>query len=115
MKAGRFRHRITFQKPGVTKDPRLGTAVKGGWANYAENIPAEVQDILPSRSERVDQTINIARRPARIRLRRRSDITPDMRIIFGTRVLHIVAGPADLDRIDMELMAEEYTSGEATA
>ena len=115
MKVGKLNRRITFQKPGAGKDPRLGTAKAGAWTNYV-TVAAEVQDVLPSRSERLDDTINIARRPTRIRTRFREDITSDMRIIYGERVLQIVSGPAELGRRDgLELIAEEYTSGKATA
>jgi SPP1 family predicted phage head-tail adaptor len=112
---GTLDKRITLQKPSATRDARLGTVKAGGWIDY-KTLWAEVRDVLPSRAERLDDTINIARRPVRIRLRYRTDITSDMRILYGTRVLQIVAGPAELGRRDgLELMAEEYSSGEETA
>lgn len=39
----------------------------------------------------------------------REDVTPDMRFVFGARVMQIVAGPAELGfREGLEFMAEEY-------
>ncbi len=114
--AGDLDKEITFQKRSQTKDPRTGTVIKGGgWTNYV-TVRAQMQDVLPSRSERVAETLNIARRPVRVRIYYRDDIDSDMRILYGSRVLHIVAGPAELGRRDgLELMAEEYTSGDQTA
>ncbi|SEQ60411.1 Phage head-tail joining protein [Sphingobium sp. YR768] len=48
-------------------------------------------------------------RPARVRMRFREDITPDMRFIFGSRIMQIVSGPAELGRREaLEFMVEEY-------
>ena len=113
--AGSLDRRITFQSRGASKDPRLGTDRAGGWSDHA-TVWAQVRDVLPSRAERLDESINIARRPARIRLRYRSDITSDMRIIHGNRVMQIVAGPVEIGRREgLELMAEEFSSGRETA
>ena len=84
---------------------------------------AQVLDWLPSRGERLAEGLTIATRPARIRMRWRGDISPDMRIVIGSldladdprpadrRYLQIVAGPAKLGTRDMEMMAAEYSSG----
>lgn len=113
--AGRLDRRITFQARGAATDARLGTRKAGGWGDHV-TVWAEVQDVLPSRAERLDESINIARRPARIRIRYRRDITSDMRIVYGERILQIVAGPVEIGRRDgLELMAEEFSSGRETA
>lgn len=78
-------------------------------------VRANVQDTLPSRAERMADVVNIAARPARIRCRFRDDITADMRIIYGSRTMEIVSGPAELGRREgLELMAQDYsTAGNA--
>lgn len=71
------------------------------WVNY--------QDMLPSRGEKLAEGINVAARPARIRMLFRSDITPDMRFVVDGRPMQIVAGPAELGRREgLEFMVEEY-------
>jgi len=113
--ASRLNRRITFQARGNPTDTRLNTRRAGQWTDHA-SVAAEVQDVLPSRAERLDDSINIGRRPARIRIRYRTDITGDMRIIYGPRVMQIVSGPVEIGvREGLELMAEEFSSGSETA
>ena len=77
------------------------------WAE-GDTIWAQVQDMLPSRGERIADGINVASRPARVRVRYRDDITADMRIRYGERVLEIVGEVAELGRREgLEFMAEE--------
>mgnify|MGYP006170039175 CR=1 FL=1 len=65
--------------------------------------------------ERMAEQIQIARRPARIRIRYLAGITPDMRVIIAGRVYQIIAGPSMLGRREaIELMVEEHSS-EGTA
>ncbi len=123
---GEFDQRITFQRRGGERDPALGTIKAAGWTKH-DTVWAQVRDVLPSRAERLDETINVQRRPARIRMRYRADITGEMRIIHwqgderaalgpGDRVMQIVSGPAELGRRQyLELMAEEHSSAEEVA
>lgn len=85
---------------------------------------AEIQDVLPSRGEKLADGINIATRPARLRMGYRDDVTSDMRILLLRwkdgqwvvgRTLQIVAGPAEIGRRSgIELMVEDYsTAGNA--
>jgi head-tail adaptor len=68
-----------------------------------------VTDALPSRGEKLAEGINLAARPARVRMRFREDVTPDMRFVMGDRIMQIVAGPAELGRREgLEFMVEEY-------
>jgi head-tail adaptor len=74
-------------------------------------VRANIEDVLPSRAERMLDVVNIASRPARIRLRYRDDITADMRIIYGARMMQIVSGPAEIGRREgLELMAQDYST-----
>lgn len=65
----------------------------------AEKFPAEVQDVMPSRVEGVNQGLVLARNQTRVRMRWRSDLTPAMRITVhgeADRVLQIIGGPAEI-------------------
>lgn len=107
IRSGRLRDRITFQRP-VADDSADG-AGSGSWEAVATNVPAEVQDLRPSRDERMNDGLTTASRRSRIVLRHRADITPDMRVLFGSRVMQIIGGPAVLgNRVGLEIMAEEY-------
>jgi SPP1 family predicted phage head-tail adaptor len=106
---------ITFQERTGTQDSGTG-AWTYEWADLGADPDewAEVQDILPSRAEDVADSINIQRRPCRIRTLFRDDITSAMRVTFEGRTLQIIAGPAELGRRDgLEMICEELsTQGE---
>ena len=85
-------------------------AGKGAWEKVAE-VYAEVQDILPSRGEKLEGGINLAHRPARVRMRYREDVTTDMRLVMGARIMQIVAGPAEIGRRELvEFRVEDFAS-----
>jgi SPP1 family predicted phage head-tail adaptor len=102
--------RITIERP--VADNSFDGAGSGTWEPVA-TVWANVQDALPSRAERLADGLNIASRPARIRIRFRTDITPAMRFVLGDRIMQITAGPAEIgNREGVEFMAENYsTSG----
>ncbi len=127
MKKGPQRDRIRFERP-VSDDAADG-AGSGQWQLVCE-MWANVQDMLPSRGERLAEGINVAARPARIRCAYRDGITSDMRILVGRnmkgedgepvwrtdRTMQIVSGPARLGRREgLEIMAEEYSHAGSTA
>lgn len=100
--------RIVIERP-VPKRGVMG-AGSGDW-ELVDKVWANVQDVLPSRSERLADGINIATRPARVRIRYREDVTPDMRFVLGSRVMQITAGPAEIGQRDrIEFMVENYSS-----
>ena len=108
--AGTLDRRITIQQRTVTEDPVYGTPVET-WGDLA-TVWANVQDVLPSRSETIAEGLSVARRPCRIRIRYRSDVTSDMRVKYGSRMLRIITMPAEIGRRDgLEFMAEELTTG----
>lgn len=108
MNIGKLDRRIRIERP--IPDTSLQGAGSGGWARVAM-VWAEVKDALPSRSERLADGINLAARPARIRIRFRQGITPDMRFVLGERIMQIVSGPAELGRREaLEFMVEDYSS-----
>ena len=107
--ASKLDTRIRIERKVVTHDPQYGTE-QVTWTEFA-CVWAEVKDILPSKAERMAEQIQIARRPARIRIRYLAGITPDMRVIIAGRVHQIIAGPSMLGRREaIELMVEEHSS-----
>lgn len=110
MNAGKLNRRVTIQQRTETRDPTYNTVVVT-WATLA-TVWAQVQDMLPSRGEQIADGIDIARRPARVRMRYRTDVDTTMRLVVGGRTLRIVSGPAEMgNREIIELMAEEITTG----
>lgn len=108
MTPGSFNRRITIERP--VADDSFDGAGSGSWAPVA-SVWANVQDALPSRAERLADGLNIASRPARVRMRYRTDITPAMRFVIGDRIMQIVAGPAEMGfREEIEFMAEDYST-----
>lgn len=103
---------ITFEARQTTQDPVYGTTIEDTWIKHCDAW-AEVQDVLPSRAENMDQSIAIQRRPARVRIDYLDglDVTSSMRINIDGRFLRIVAGPAMKgQRKEWEMMAEELST-----
>lgn len=105
--------KITIKRKSVTKDPDFGSEVVD-WIPVAIRVWANVQDVLPSRSEAVKQGIRIGVQQTRIRMRKDSAITSEMQVTLhgrGDRVMQIISGPAMLDDgAYMEFVAESYSS-----
>lgn len=100
---------INIERP--VPDTAVDGAGSGGWVLVEANVWVGIQDALPSRAERLADGINVAARPARVRMRYREDIAPNMRFVEGSRIMQIVAGPAVLGRRSgLEFMVEDYTS-----
>ncbi len=107
--ASKLDTRIRIERKVVTRDPQYGTE-QVNWTEFA-CVWAEVKDILPSKAERLADSIQIGRRPARIRIRYLAGLAADMRVIIETRVHQIISGPAILGRRDaIEFMVEELSS-----
>lgn len=118
--ATRLRHRIRIERP--VADEAFDGAGSGQWGPLPVDpvVAAEIQDMLPSRGERLANGINVATRPARVRLRARTDIRPNMRFVqvfeddegnvTDGRIMQITAGPADLGREAIEFMVEDYST-----
>ena len=107
--ASKLDTRIRIECKAVTHDPHYGTE-QVNWTEFA-CVWAEVKDVLPSRAERLADSIQIGRRPARIRIRYLAGLAADMRVIIDTRVHQIISGLATLGRREaMEFMVEEHSS-----
>lgn len=116
--ASRLDKFVRLERP--VKDPAFDGAGSGTW-ELVEDIWAEIEDMLPSRGERLATGINVATRPARVRVRYRDDLTPNMRLVegalivddvvdySGARIMQIVTKPAELGRQEAyEFMVEDY-------
>mgnify|MGYP000296471661 CR=1 FL=1 len=107
--ASKLDTRIRIERKVVARDPHYGTEVVT-WTEFA-CVWAEVKDILPSRAERLADSIHIGRRPARIRIRYLAGLAAHMRVIINNRVHQIISGPATIGRREaMEIMVEEHSS-----
>lgn len=103
---GTLDRRIRIERP--VADGSFDGAGSGTWEPVA-TVWASVVDALPSRGERLADGMNIAARPARVRIRYRSDVTSDMRFVMGERIMQIISGPAEIGRREaLEFMVEEY-------
>lgn len=129
-RGGRFDRQISIERIAVNgdegyvaPDASYGTpnevwvplVAQVGSPAIAERFWAEVQDVMPSRSEAVRQGLVVALNQTRIRMRWRSDVTSAMRVVVHgeTDVTYqIVAGPAEIGgRKDcIEIMAEKVTT-----
>lgn len=113
LRLGDLDRRITFQRrapaAGFTK------TAQGTWATVA-TVWAQVREMLPSRGERLADNLVLANRPARIRMRYRTDITADMQILYAGRTLQIMGPPVELGRREgLEMMAQDFsTEGSAS-
>lgn len=100
---------IDIERP--RSDDAPDGAGSGIWETVAVGVWAQVQDMLPSRGERLADGINVATRPARVRMRFRDDVDASMRFVMGPRIMRIIAGPAEIGRREgLEIMVEDYTS-----
>lgn len=109
IEAGQLQHRLAILERIGTQDPTFGTWTYS-WETLA-TVWAEVQDVLPSRGERIADGISIASRPCRVRMRYRDDVDSSMRLSFEGRTLRIIAGPAELGfREGVEFVAEELST-----
>jgi head-tail adaptor len=108
--ASQLNELVRLERP--VPDDSLDGAGSGTW-ELVEEIWARVRDVLPSRGERLEGGISAATRPARIRIRFREDVTGDMRFVLGSRVMQIVAGPAEATDLDprqaLDFMVEDYS------
>lgn len=111
--AGEIPDFIRIERP--VADTSFDGAGSGTW-ELVDEVWAGVVDALPSRAERIADGINVAARPARVRMRRRDDIDSSMRFVMGNRIMQIVAGPAIIRQgSGVEFMVEDYAPAGNTA
>jgi len=101
---GRLRHRVMIQQDSGTADA-FGEHVPN-WTVLAANVPAEI--VTPSGSERQIAEQLDAICTHKVTIRYRSDVTPKMRVVFGSRTLNIEHAPdPDGRRRKLELLCKE--------
>ena len=120
--AGDLDRRIRIEQP--VADEALDGAGSGSWQLVCE-VAAQVRDMLPSRSEKMAEGLNVATRPARVRMRYRTGIAGNMRVLVGRnvkgadgepvwqsdRIAQIVTVPAEIGRREgLEFMVEDYST-----
>lgn len=99
--------RVTIEQP--VADDAFDGAGSGTWA-LVDEVWANVQDVRPSRTEKLAAGINVAASPTRIIVRYRTDITTSMRFVLGARQMQIVGGPASIQQREfVEFMVEDYS------
>lgn len=106
--AGELPDFIRIERP--VADDSLDGAGSGRW-ELVDEVYAGVVDMLPSRGEKLAEGINVATRPARVRMRIRDDIDASMRFVMDDRIMQIIAGPAVIrQRSGIEFMVEDFSS-----
>ncbi|MEH3121984.1 MAG: head-tail adaptor protein [Sphingomonas phyllosphaerae] len=119
VRLGRLDRRVRIERPVASAS--FTGAGAGTWAKVADTR-ASIQDALPSRGERLADGLNATTRPARVRMRYRTDVTAAMRIVLlrydgatdtwvpADRIMQITTVPAELGRRDgLEMMVEDYS------
>ena len=104
--------RVLIEYKEITQDATYGTDIVT-WTEL-DTVWANVEDVLPSRSEAVRQGLKLARNQTRIRYIHRTDVDSSMRATVlrsVNRVLQIVGGPAEVGNKEYsEIMCESYSS-----
>lgn len=116
MDIGPLDRRIRIEQQGTTTDAVYGPQ-PGSWTTFA-TLWANVQEVLPSRGESVQEGIRMAERPARVRTRYVSGVTSAMRVVYldrGNRVMKIISQPVEIGRKQgIEMMVADFsTAGDA--
>ena len=90
MRAGRLRHRITFQQPGLVQDAATGEMVPG-WAPVWEQVPASVEPL--SSRDLIAAQAGQSEASGRMVIRYRPGVLPTMRILHRGDVYNIQGQP----------------------
>ncbi len=90
MRAGRLRHRITIQEPGLVQDPGSGEMLPG-WQTVWDKVPAEVtalsaRDLIAAQAAQSEAS-------GRMVIRYRAGVLPTMRILHRGDVYEIQGQP----------------------
>lgn len=106
MRIGAMRHRVTLQRPSAELDSR-GQPVE--WMDVA-TVWAAVEP-LRGREFWAAQQVN-AEQTVRIRIRYRPGVTSDMRVLYGSRILLLVAPPIDAEErhVELQLLCKEVAA-----
>ncbi len=101
--------RCRVEYPVTAKDPIYGSTVTT-WQLKAV-LWCSIQDVLPSRSEKIKNGLAIGAKQARLRIRYRKDLDSSMRIVIDGITYQIISDFAELGNKEYsEAMIERYTS-----
>lgn len=101
--------RCKIEKKQVTIDEIYGTEVIN-WVQVGV-FWCEIQDVLPSKSESIQSSVNIGKKQSRLRIRYTKNLDSSMRVIIGSDIYQFVSDFAELsDRQYLEVLIEKYTS-----
>lgn len=105
----RLNTKCEIQYKSVTQDATYGNeSIRWGLKAI---VWAELQDILPSRSENITNNLDVATNRTRVRMRYRTDIDTTMRFLARGYTYQFIAGPAMIGRNEyMEFVAERYST-----
>ena len=78
LSAGRLRHKITIQEPRQQQDPNSG-AIRTVWIDFASDVAAEIAPL--SVREFIASSQMQSQITARVTIRYRGGLTPQMRIV----------------------------------
>lgn len=113
MRAGDFDHVLRIERQVQTRDPNTNEVLVS-WATWADDVYAQVLDILPGSAESSMQGVMMRERPATVRVRYMVGLTADMRFIDktdGNRVLVPLSGPAVFGRRErMDFVCKTFTT-----
>lgn len=90
MRAGRLRHRVAFQTPGLVQDPGTGEMLPG-WETAWDKVPASVEPL--SARDLIAAQAGQSEASARIVIRFRAGVLPTMRILHRGDVYNIQGPP----------------------
>lgn len=90
MRAGKLRHRITFEAPGLTQDPATGEELSG-WVPVWEKVPASVEPL--SARDLIAAQAGQSEASGRMVIRYRAGVLPTMRILHRGDVYNIQGQP----------------------
>lgn len=82
---GKLRHRVTIEQNSGSPDS-FGE-VTPSWSALASNVPARVEGVAGVETRQGEQIEAVVTDVVTIRYR--SDVTPEMRVVHGSRVLNI--------------------------
>ena len=101
--------RCKIEKKQVTIDEIYGTEVIN-WGQVGV-FWCEIQDVLPSKSESIQSSVNIGKKQSRLRIRYTKNLDSSKRVIIGSDIYQFVSDFAELsDRQYLEVLIEKYTS-----
>ena len=102
MRSGLMRERVSVESLGT--DVAVTGVPSGGWSEVC-SVRAQVTTLDGMEGYEADQ--NAARLTHEVVIRYRSGVSPEMRVLWGTRVLQVHGVVADPKRTRMVLQCEE--------